>query len=503
AITGEDAARAVGYTWRAGDRALAQLAYDQAAELYAQALKLFDHSAGSADPLRRCDLLIALGDAQRRAANPAHRETLLDAAALARRAGDGDRLATAALTNTRMIGPATQVDPERVAVLAEALDAISEHDSPVRAKLLGNLAGELFSGEWNRRVQLSERAVAMARRLADPVTLAQVIVPVLRTLRHPSTLAHRLELTAELAELARRLDNADAAFSAAWYGFHVALEAGDAPLAQRHLADATRLAEDLAQPALRWVVAIPRSTLEVLAGRLGDAERLAHQALEEGQRAGYPDAPVYFAGQLLGIGLVQGCLSQFGELLTRSATRHSGQWAWQAVLALVYGELGRVTEARAALDALALGDAAARLPRDVAWLAGLALSAQACAELGAAADGAVLTSLLSPYADQFVTAGPVTFLGSVAYYLGQLAVTGGDLDAADAHFAAAAAAHHRIGALAWLVRTRLDWSSMLLTRGRDGDARRAEGLLGQAEHTARELGLNTLGQRAHELIAKV
>src|SRR5262249_49410586 len=152
-----------------------------------------------------------------------------------------------------------------------------------------------FAGEWDRRVELSERAVAMARRLADPATLAQVIIPVLRTLRHPSTLAQRLELSAELAALARRLQSADTAFSAAWYGFQVALEAGDTPLAQRHLADVTRLAEELAQPALRWVVAIPRITLTVLAGRLDDGERLAHQAWEEGDRAGHPDAGAYFA----------------------------------------------------------------------------------------------------------------------------------------------------------------------------------------------------------------
>ncbi|MGH3813801.1 MAG: ATP-binding protein [Pseudonocardiaceae bacterium] len=70
AATAGEAATAVDYTWRAGDRALAQLAHDQAVELYTQALELFDNSELAGDALRRCDLLIALGEAQRRAAHP-------------------------------------------------------------------------------------------------------------------------------------------------------------------------------------------------------------------------------------------------------------------------------------------------------------------------------------------------------------------------------------------------------------------------------------------------
>ncbi len=130
AATGGEAATAVGYTWRAGDRALAQLAHDQAAELYTMALELFDSSELAGDTLRRCDLLIALGEAQRRAAHPAHRQTLLEAAAVAQEIGDVDRLAAAALANARTIGPAAEVDHERVAVLTAALEAIGDHDSP-------------------------------------------------------------------------------------------------------------------------------------------------------------------------------------------------------------------------------------------------------------------------------------------------------------------------------------------------------------------------------------
>ena len=51
-----------------------------------------------------------------------------------------------------------------------------DDDSPTRARLLANLAAELlFSGQWDRRVQASDEALAMARRLDDGPTLSHVL----------------------------------------------------------------------------------------------------------------------------------------------------------------------------------------------------------------------------------------------------------------------------------------------------------------------------------------
>ena len=70
-----DTARAVDYAARAGDRALAQLAHDEAAVYYQQA----STSSTLAEPPQEtagCELLISLGEAQRRAGEPAHRQIL-------------------------------------------------------------------------------------------------------------------------------------------------------------------------------------------------------------------------------------------------------------------------------------------------------------------------------------------------------------------------------------------------------------------------------------------
>lgn len=55
---------------RAGDRALDQLAHDEAAAYYRQALEPLDLAPRPDGEARRCELLIALGEAQRRSGDP-------------------------------------------------------------------------------------------------------------------------------------------------------------------------------------------------------------------------------------------------------------------------------------------------------------------------------------------------------------------------------------------------------------------------------------------------
>jgi hypothetical protein len=59
------------------------------------------------DPVRlqrqRCDLVIAQGEAERQAGEPVYRTTLLGGARLAQQLRDPERLARAALANTRGI----------------------------------------------------------------------------------------------------------------------------------------------------------------------------------------------------------------------------------------------------------------------------------------------------------------------------------------------------------------------------------------------------------------
>jgi hypothetical protein len=151
--------RAVEYARRAGDRALAQLAHDEAARYYASGLDLL--GAGGADPLdsRRVELLIGRGEARRRSGDAGYRQPLLDAAHLAEQRGDGAALARAALANTLgYLWTTFSVDTDRIAVLESAIAAAGGEDQALRARLLATLALELtWQPDPTRRVALAER----------------------------------------------------------------------------------------------------------------------------------------------------------------------------------------------------------------------------------------------------------------------------------------------------------------------------------------------------------
>jgi len=72
--------KAIEYARRAGDRAVAQLAYEEGARMYRLALDLLDtHRPG--DERGRCELLLGLGEAERRTGDvEAARQTIREAA---------------------------------------------------------------------------------------------------------------------------------------------------------------------------------------------------------------------------------------------------------------------------------------------------------------------------------------------------------------------------------------------------------------------------------------
>jgi class 3 adenylate cyclase len=497
-----ETSRAVHYATRAGDRALAQLAHDEAAAWYRSALELLDAAEGRAGDPERLRLLIALGEAQRRAGDADHRATLFAAAGLARQQGNTDALAEAALANSRAIlySVVGRVDHQRVAVLEQALAATADApDSPIRARLLATLALELTWSNRRRRLELSSEALTLARRLGDPATLAQVLLARFYACAAPDTQAERLANTAELLTLAEELGDAAARSRALALRFRVAMESADVAEAGRCLEANQRLAAELGQPTLRWFVELQRTARSLLAGRLEEAERLAQDALALGRSSGQPEALSFFVWQQAVVRFEQGRLEEVLDPIRQAATDYPGVSSAKSLLALAYAELDRADQARTLYEELAAAEFT-RLPMDAVWLRCLTDCARVCAFLGDTARAGALYRLLAPYRDQLPVFVVGTAGGSVHHYLGLLATTMGRFDDAEARFAAAAATHQRIQAPTWLARTRLEWARLLLTRHQPGDLERARELLGQAIAGARELGLGNLERNAVALL---
>ena len=501
-----DTAKAVRYATLAGDRALAQLAHDEAAHYYRQALDLLNLASEPVGEAHRLELLLSLGEAERRGGNPAHRQTLLDAARLAQALGDGHALAQAALGNSRggAFSGAAVVDAERVAVLEAALSRTGDTDTATRARLLANLGAELYWSPNRDAGALSDEALNLARRLDDPATLAHVLrarfyATLLMGRAHPSD--ERWAAAAELLGVAQSIGDPAITWEARFIRAYSAMEMGDMDECDDCLELAGRLAGDLGQPSLQWITTWLGIGRVLLSGRIRDAELLALDALELGESSGQPDARTFFRGQRFQIRFEQGRLDEVEASLTRIMSRLPGLPIIEALLALLYAELDRDDQARPLFERFAASDFQ-RLPNDPSRLRGLTSLALVAAHLDDAPRAHLLHDLLTPYADNLdifacLVAGPVS------HYLGMLATTLGRFAEAEDRFAAAAATNARIGAPTWLARTQLEWARMVLTRSAVGHAERARDLLAQARATARELGLGNVERRAAALLSQV
>ncbi len=174
---------------------------------------------------------------------------------------------------------------------------------------------------------------------------------------------------------------------------------------------------------------------------------------------------------------------------------------FRCVLAHVEARLGRLSEAKRALNDLARDDFSA-LPFDQEWLYGVSLLAETSARLGDRASVAVLYRLLLPWRALNAVDHPEGFRGSVSHYLGLLAAATGRWGEAMLHFETALEMNARMGARPFLAHTEQDYARMLLERSRPGDTEKARELLARALATYRELGMTSFAEAASALAAE-
>ena len=444
--------QAVAYTRQAGDRAMKVLAYEEAAGHYQRALDLQPRP----DEAERCDLLLALAGARMAAGEPDEAGGLYRRAAeSARRMGDGARLALAAFGLGREF-TAGAVDELEVELLEETLAVLGEADSALRARVLARLAKALQSSpDTGRRDRLGRAAVAMARRLGDPATLATGLYEHHMATWGPDNLEERLATATEVVQLAEAAGDPVTALRGRGFLLADQLEQGDLPALERGLEHYDRAARELGQLHFSWHPPLFRAGQAVLRGDFDEAERLTGEALALGRRAHDPVVAIYHMIVLVGLRWEQGRLPELEAPLRRFVDRFPANLGWRATLAVLLCEAGRPEEAREQLEPLAAGDFAG-LPRNHLYLYHLAALAIACHALDDRPRAARLYQLLLPYADHNVLVArlPLGTLGSASHYLGLLAATAGRWDAAAAHFEAAIRAHERMGAASLLERSR-------------------------------------------------
>lgn len=496
----QDAVKAIEYAQLAGDQALEQLAPEEAMRWYRNALELLERS-GFPGTRHHAVLLAGLGDAERQAGDPAHRDTLLTAARLADSLDDVDTLVRAVLANSRGFHSLTgEVDDERVGMLQRALERLGRVDSPRRARLLATLCGELAFGTepLERRLALAEEAVAVARSGGDPIALAEALVGTYVSICVPRTLDTRVRWTAEACALAD-IDHPVTRVVAQFWGAVAAFEAGDAQTFVSRLAVVRADAERIGQPLHLWQSSMLRTLDAMRRGDLAVAEREAEVALELGIRSGAPDIAVIYGAALLSVRFWQARLDEMGPFVQQARRDFPTLGILRAAECLVAAEGDDRARARAMLEAC-LADAAAE-PRDLTWLGEHVVLAWAARRVEHVEAARVLLERLAPWESQVGTV-IVTWFGAVSSTLGSLAHVVGRFDEAERRFAYALDVHERMETPPFAALTRVEWSEMLVDRAGPGDHDRAREMLAAARAAARRHALPRIERDALRVLAR-
>jgi DNA-binding SARP family transcriptional activator len=493
ALPAVDADTAVAYARRAADQAKAVLAHGEAARVYRNALRALALRSVPDPDLERA-LLLELGEALSRSGDtPSAKDVFLQAANLARQSKNTADLSRAALGYCGVVAwtrPAG--DRLVVALLEEALEAVGDTDSALQARLLGRLAGALRDErDERRRIEVGEQAVALARRLGDPATLAYGLSGLAAAQHGHDDHGRRLEVTRELREVASESGNKQ--------GLCEALTAENLIHAERNDFEALRanvrlyadLANDLRQPSQSWLARAFEAMLALHEGRFQDAERLARQAFEIGERAQAIESNSAYAVQLYLLRREQGLAGEAKEPLQRSAADNPARPFFRCALATLAVDAGNLAEARRLFEELAVNSFEVVPPDNERFLAAAFLT-EACSALGDTTRAATLYEQHAHLAEWGASNTPEGSAGAMARTLGVLAAMLGRPEEAIAHHRRAIEIDTATGGVPWVAYAQAELAAILAERGERDEA---AGLRAAASATADELGMLRLRAR--------
>jgi tetratricopeptide (TPR) repeat protein len=495
--------RAIAYARRAGDRAMAVLAYEEAARLYEIALRAGERTE-PADDGRRCELLLVLGKAvdclgDRKGARQ-HFERAVD---LARNLEMPEQFAQAALGlgGVRLGGTQLGSSDRAVArVLEEALNQLGEANARLRIKLLGRLAAELTSSDArDRAAALSREAVEAARQLKDFGTLAAALEAQLMVTWGPNA-GERLTIATEMIRLGEECDDREITFAGRAYRIVALVELGEMDRVDVEIEALARMATKNRMPFWVYHVVIFRTMRAILDGRFAEADELAFEGLKLSRQVHDPNRFQVSGSQLSFIALMLGRTDGLVETMAGIIEQQRSKVPiYRCTLGWFYAQLGKREKARAELERVASNDFK-DFRRNVLWLMSIAFAAEISSTVGDARRAKVLYELLLPYSGRNVVPGyaPVCW-GPVSRYLGLLAATLELWEEAARHFEDAVTMNARMGARPWLAQTQHDYAAMLLKREAAGDHTKASSLLGAALEAAETLGMTLLVKKSRAL----
>ena len=487
--------RAVELAVTAAQTAMERLAFEQAAGWYRRALEA-EEIVEPSDAARRAELLIGLVEARNESGEAADaRAEVLEAAALARRAGSSTLLARAAMSYGGHLAVWLEFgDTKGSDLIDEALEALGSDEELLRARLLLSRASWLrVDPDRTERARAVAEAGEIAARVHDPVLQFRV-------------LNEKVELARDELDPAVHLAHVQAADAlpfrtpatrsiGLYSGMFHAGRTGDLVALAQRAREMAELAEETGNALPRWIAKTSAASLRFLRGQFDDALALNAAAFEAG-------AVIGVTADLIKYSLA----SQVAEAQAR--------WDdFEELFRANIDQLGRLLgglpiECRIAHG---LGDTerAARLTTE--WydaflqrpVLGRVLGMHYASRLAPVMSPAMAESAyqeLQPFPDTWVFAGPEAIFGSSAIALARYARRLGRLDDAIAHFEVALVSHERAGEVPYRAGIEVELAELLAERDGPGDGERVLPLAASALATADAIGLADIRAQASALV---
>jgi DNA-binding CsgD family transcriptional regulator/tetratricopeptide (TPR) repeat protein len=439
------------------DNSMRQLAYEGAASLASMALDAI--AAGAGDAADRATATLRRGQAHLSAGDlPRAIDDFRQALDIATAQGN-TQLAARAVLGWADASAVWARHPE----LRRALDRLlagGVHDDSLQPRLKAKLAQLLYyEGEPDRRRQLAQEAITDAHRSGRADVLASVLVSTHAANWEPAHLEQRLDAARQIVSIA--VASGQPALELDGLGWLAVdlLEAGDLAATEdilaRHAALAAQLHHRLGlRDAELWA-----GMRAMLDGRFPDAEVHVERARDLGDTARDPATDSMYWVQRYWLVVERGDPSEMDDLAgacERIVADNPDVPAWRAALAMVHARRADHESALVEFERLAV-DRFLHIPRDVVWLNAMTYLAETCAFLGDTDRAPLLFTALEPYASRVALIDrALVCKGSVERFLGLLAATAGNRDAAKDHLTRALVIHDAMGARPLVERTRDD-----------------------------------------------
>jgi tetratricopeptide (TPR) repeat protein len=350
-----DLNKAVEYCKMAAKRATDVYAYGEAVRLLEQALKVQEVLAPE-DKAKRCDLLLALGDALLLLGE---HQRIIDteapqALSLAEAIADNKRACRACLLAMNGLGAygTTLIASPEAAQWAARADRYAEPDTIERARadaMLGMVKVSGVSASQEGLVFLS-RALDLARRLGDPNTYWIAAGYWIFGFSAPQHDEDRLRLAEELAEQSRHGVNLYTFAFALWIMVHTFLQLGQRRRAEDTMAEMRTAAERSGQTYLLIFSMLNDAILAIWDGRLEEAVAIRHRMLARGEELGILEFAAIWASYILPARVHLGDADRALEYTLQGSRNYPQNVGAEMLILYCLTHLGRYAEAAEMLE---------------------------------------------------------------------------------------------------------------------------------------------------------